>query len=290
MIDPNASRLEKRRLRAAFERAAAGYDETAVLQQEVGRRMRERLDLVKLAPRLVLDVGAGTGEGALALLKRYRRAAVVALDLACAMLRQVRRRAGWLRRPHLVGGDAECLPIADRCVDLLYSNLTLQWCNDLDQAFAEFRRVMRPGALLMFSTFGPDTLKELRAAWAQADQQTHVNTFIDMHDIGDALVRAGFADPVMDVEFITLTYPEVRALMRDLKHIGAANATLGRPRTLLGRERLRRVEEAYEGFRRPDGSLPATYEVVYGHAWVPDRPAPSRRAGASEVIPILPAD
>lgn len=289
MSDADSHRLDKRRLRAAFERAAHGYDDAAVLQREVGRRMLERLDLIRLTPKTVLDAGCGTGEGAIALLKRYRRATVVALDLACEMLRHTRRRSGWLRRPQLACGDAESLPFADGCLDLIYSNLTLQWCNELDQALAEFRRVMRPGGLLMFSTLGPDTLKELRAAWAQTDQRTHVNAFIDMHDIGDALVRAGFADPVMDAELITLTYTEVRKLMRDLKQIGAANSTLGRPRSLLGRRRLLQVEAAYEIFRRSDGLLPATYEVVYGHAWAPDRPLPSRMMGpGAGVIPIRP--
>jgi malonyl-CoA O-methyltransferase len=287
MAELDAFRLDKRRLRATFNRAARGYDEAATLQHEVAERMQERLDLIRLTPRTVLDVGAGTGHGSFSLLRRYRRASVLALDLASEMLREIRRRSGWLRRPLLVGGDAEDLPVADARVDLLWSNLTLQWCNDLDRAFAEFRRVMSPGGLLMFSTFGPDTLKELRAAWAQTDRQTHVNAFLDMHDIGDALLRAGFADPVMDVETITVTYRDVRALMRDLKQIGAANATRGRPRALTGRSHLARVEAAYETFRRPDGLLPATYEIVYGHAWAPEAP-PSRPPGRPVKIPVRP--
>ncbi|MGD8497975.1 MAG: malonyl-ACP O-methyltransferase BioC [Chromatiales bacterium] len=290
MAELDALRLDKRRLRAKFNRAASGYDEAAVLQHEVAERMQERLDLIKLKPRIVLDVGAGTGFGSFSLLRRYRGASVLALDLASEMLREIRRRSGWLRRPLLVGGDAEDLPLSDGRVDLLWSNLTLQWCNDLDRAFAEFRRVMGPGGLLMFSTFGPDTLKELRGAWAQADRQTHVNAFIDMHDIGDALLRAGFADPVMDVETITMTYRDVRALMRDLKQIGAANATRGRPRAMTGRGRLARVEAAYETSRRPDGLLPATYEVVYGHAWAPEGPPPARPPGRPVPIPIRAGD
>jgi malonyl-CoA O-methyltransferase len=267
MAELDALRLDKRRLRAKFNRAASGYDEAAVLQHEVAERMQERLDLIKLKPRIVLDVGAGTGFGSFSLLRRYRGASVLALDLASEMLREIRRRSGWLRRPLLVGGDAEDLPLADGRVDLVWSNLTLQWCNELDRAFTEFRRVMSPGGLLMFSTFGPDTLKELRAAWAAVDGGAHVSPFLDMHDIGDALVRARFADPVMDVERMTLTYATLHDLMRDLKQLGAHNALAGRSRGLTGRRRLAALADAYERERR-DGRLPATYEVVHGHAWV----------------------
>lgn len=284
--------IDKVRLRAAFDRAAARYDEAAVLQHEVGERMLERLEMVRLDPRRILDVGAGTGQATLAFLKRYRKAQVVALDLAPGMLRHLRGRSGWWRRPALVCADAERLPVVDESVDLLYSNLTLQWCNDLPTTLAGFRRAMRRGGLLMFSTFGPDTLKELRASWEAVDGYSHVNRFVDMHDIGDALVHAGFADPVMDMEMLTLTYGHARDLMRDLKRIGAANVTQGRSRGLTSTNRLRAVEQAYERFRRPDdGRLPATYEVVYGHAWVPDAPPPSvDPPGALGAIRIHPVE
>ena len=191
-----------------------------------------------------------------------------------------------MRKPGLVCADAERLPVADARIDLIHSNLTLQWCNDLDRVFGEFRRVMRGGGLLMFTTFGPDTLKELRDCWERVDGRAHVNTFVDMHDVGDALVRAGFADPVMDMEVLTLTYRTPLDLMRDLKQIGATNALYAAPRGLTGPARLRAVERAYEVFRRSDGSFPATYEVVYGHAWVPSAPPPSRLDSA-KTIPIL---
>jgi malonyl-CoA O-methyltransferase len=166
-----------------------------------------------------------------------------------------------------VCADAERLPFADGAVDLILSNLMLQWC-DPDHAFAEFRRVLAPNGLLSFTSLGPDTLRELRSAWKAADSHTHVNQFIDMHDVGDALVRAGFASPVLDVERYTLTYLDVRRVAADLKATGARNSTMGRPRGLTGRRKLEALEVAYETFRR-DGRLPATYEVVYGHAWAP---------------------
>jgi malonyl-CoA O-methyltransferase len=184
-----------------------------------------------------------------------------------------------------VCGDIEALPLATASVDLVWSNLALQWVNDLDHAFGEFHRVLKPGGLLMFSTFGPDTLKELRAAFSTVDRHTHVSSFVDLHDIGDILVKRGYADPVMDMEPFTLTYPDVRALMRDLKAIGAHNATQDRAQGLTGRARLVAVAEAYEPLRR-DRKLPATFEVIYGHAW---KPLPRVTASGKKIIDIKPA-
>ncbi|MEJ2059444.1 MAG: malonyl-ACP O-methyltransferase BioC [Gammaproteobacteria bacterium] len=274
------------RLREAFDQAASSYDDHAVLQHEVGDRMLERLDYVRLNPQLILDVGCGTGRGSEALLKRYAGSRVVGLDLSPGMLGHARRRGRWRRRPAVVCGDVRQLPVGAERVDLIYSNLTLQWCcADLDRVLAEFRRVLRRRGLLMFTSFGPDTLKELRASWGRVDGRPHVNDFLDMHDIGDALLRSGFADPVMDMEMLTVTYADPLDLMRDLKRIGAVNVNAGRQRGLMGREHLRAVCEAYEAFRLPDGRYPATYEVIYGQAWVPDAPPPMQMSPG--VIPII---
>lgn len=260
--------IDKEQARRAFERAAARYDEVAVLQREIGRRMLERLDYVRLQPRVVLDAGCGTALTTAELAQRYPHAEVVALDFAHGMLRHASGQGGWARVPQWVCGDVEALPLASQCVDLVYSNAVLQWNTDLGRTFAELLRVLRPGGLLLFSTFGPDTLGELRAAWAQADGHSHVSAFPDMHDIGDLLVETRFADPVMDCERITVTYERVDDLMRDLKVLGAHNVTADRPRGLTGRQRIDAMRAAYEGFRT-DGRLPATYEVVYGLAWAP---------------------
>jgi len=258
---------DKTSTRRSFERAAAHYDEAAVLQREVGTRLLERLDLMRLKPERILDLGSGTGQCIESLFGRYRKAGVVALDIARPMLQHAGQRGRWLRRPQCVCADAERLPFSDNCFDLVFSNLMLQWCTDLDAAFSELRRVLRPGGLLLFSSFGPDTLKELRESWCAVDRYAHVNTFLDMHDVGDALVRTRFADPVMDVERLTMTYPDVWKLMRELKQIGAHNVTTGRSRGLTGKRHMQQLVEAYERFRR-DGVLPASYEIVNGHAWV----------------------
>jgi malonyl-CoA O-methyltransferase len=271
--------IDKHRARRAFSRAADTYDEVAVLQREIGDRMLERLDYVRLEPRVVLDAGCGTGAAIDSLARRYRKARIIALDFALPMLAHARRRGSWLRRPGCVCGDIEHLPLRDHSVDLLFSNVVLQWSTDLERVFAECCRVLRPGGLLMFTTFGPDTLKELRAAWAEVDGHSHVSPFSDMHDIGDLLVKASFADPVMDAEWLTVTYSGVDDLMRDLKVLGAGNATAERPRGMTGKERMAAMRSAYESFRSAD-RLPATYEVVYGHAWAPLQ----RRGDRGEVL------
>jgi len=277
--------IDLARVRRSFGRSARAYDAAAVLQQRVREELLERLDVVRLAPTVVLDLGAGTGHASLALKRRYRSSQVIALDLAEGMLREAGRRQTLLRRFRRVCGEAAALPLRDASVELVFSNLMLQWCQDPDAVFRECRRVLKPGGLLTFTTFGPDTLVELRRAWAAADSRTHVNRFIDMHDLGDALVRSGLAEPVLDVERYTLTYAEVRELMRDLKDIGAHNANAGRPRGLTGRGALARMTAAYETFRR-DGRLPATYEVVYGQAWCPVTEPRAPRAAGEVVVPI----
>ncbi len=267
MADPAA--IDKRQARRAFCRAAARYDEVAVLQREIAGRMLERLRLVRLQPRSILDLGSGTGLAIDGLMQRYPGSRVLALDFALPMLQRARRRGRLLRRPACICGDLERLPIADASIDLIYSNAALQWSNDLEATFRELLRVLRPGGLLMFTTFGPDTLKELRQAWSVVDGYSHVSNFPDLHEVGDALVRARFADPVVDVDRMTLTYREVDGLMRDLKVLGAHNVTRERPRGLTGRGRLQAMRAAYETCRR-NGLLPASYEVVYGHAWAPE--------------------
>ncbi len=262
----DAFQLDRPSIRASFDRASSRYDTAAALQSRVSDELVERLEFFKFQPNVIVDLGAGTGRATEALRSRYRRALVVALDMAPGMLREAQRRQRLFRRFERVCADAMRLPFADSSVDIVFSSLMLQWCDPLDVVFAEVRRVLKPEGFFAFSTFGPDTLKELRAAWAQADGYNHVNQFVDMHDIGEALVRAGLVEPVLDVDRIQLTYPNALALMGELKTIGAHNVTAGRSRGLMGRARLARVQAAYESFSR-DGRLPATYEVVYGAVW-----------------------
>lgn len=261
----------KASVRRAFSRAAAHYDEHAFLQREIGRRLLEHLEGLRIDPARIVDLGCGTGAAFAPLRERFGKARITAIDLALPMLMQARGRGRWWQRwrggaASLICADAEALPLAHASHQMVHSNLTLQWC-DPRRAFAEAARVLSTEGLFIFSTFGPDTLKELRAAYVAAGAAERVNTFVDMHDLGDALVHAGFADPVMDMEVLTLEYADVERLARDLKGIGAT-ALAAHADGLGGRERWRRVVAEYERLRRND-ALPATYEVVYGHAWKP---------------------
>ncbi len=259
--------LDRASVRRSFDRASTTYDAAAVLQREVRGELLRRLEFVDLTPRVIVDAGAATGHGSRALKRRYPLARVIAVDSAHGMLRAAARQQSWRRRFDRVCADAAHLPLGDGSVDLILSNLLLHWCAT-DELFGEFRRVLAPRGLLSFTSLGPDTLRELRSAWARADAQGHVNPFIDMHDLGDALVRAGFAAPVLDVERYTLMYAHVRGVMRDLKDAGAHSALVNRPRGLTGRRKFTAMLAAYEDFRR-DGRVPATYEIVFGHAWAP---------------------
>lgn len=266
---------DKHQVAQSFAHAAQQYDDVAVLQRQTADELLERLDLVKLEPKRILDLGAGTGRNLSLLAAKYPKAELIALDIAPAMLKQARQRfqqdsglKRWLpthQQPAYMAGDAEVLPLAENSVDMVYANLSLQWC-DPAKCFAEIQRVLKPGGLLSFSSLGPDTLNELRQAWAAVDDYPHVNVFYDPHDIGEAMMTSRLAEPVLDIDRITLTYETAIALMKDLKELGAHNVNEGRRRGLTGKQAFKKVINAYELFRK-EGLLPASYEVIYGHAW-----------------------
>ena len=281
---PTPILLDKRRISRNFARAAHEYDRAAVLSREVCARMLQRLDLVRLAPSRILDVGSGTGLAARGAAGRYPQARVAALDLCLPALRLQRRPGLWstVLRPvrgrvaaDCVCADFERLPVRSGAIDLVVSNLALHWSNAPEAALAEMQRVLRGGGLLMFTTLGPDTLKELVSASADARGFSPVQRFVDMHDLGDMLIRGGFADPVMDMEYITLTYAQAEDLFRDLRASGAMSARAGDIglRTPRWRDRLL---QRYESLRR-EHRLPATFEIIYGHAWKPQRDSQRHR-------------
>ena len=268
------------------------------LRREIAARMRERLALVKIVPRRVLDAGCGAGADLALLQKDYPAAQIVGLDASAAMIEAAKSPAsamkslnGMLARllPGKVGVDLLCgdfgmLPFGPNSVDLVWSNLALHWHPQPDRVFAEWRRVLRVEGLLMFSNFGPDTFRELRAAFAELDESPHALPFVDMHDFGDQLVEAGFSTPVMDMEVITVTYDTVQALLADVRALGG-NPLATRRRGLVGRAAWQRLLAALERQRRRDGKLGLTFEVIYGHAF---RPAPRVTAAGEAIIRFEP--
>lgn len=262
--------------RRSFSKAAARYAEHAVLQKEVETRLLESLVFFAGTPQTVLDLGAGPCSATAFLQKRWPEANTIALDLSHAMLQHGREE--YVRVDcsfHAVIGDAQSLPLRAASIDVLFSNLCIQWCSALSETMREFARVLKPEGFLLFSTFGPKTLLELKRAWAGIDRLAHVHQFADLTQIGDLLLQNGFADPVVHHEFITLTYDSAQAVMRDLKAIGATNAATSRRRGLTGKSKMRSVEEAYERLRE-NGKLPATYEIIYAMAYAP-KPGAKRR-------------
>ena len=267
MTEEQGFQIDLKKRRQGFEKAAKTYDVAAVLQREIGDRLLQRLDYVKLDPTRVLDLGAGTGYISKQLLQRYPKSKLVAVDIALSMLKKTAQHRNWLRKPTVVCASAESLPFKDASFDIVISNLMLQWCDDLTGVFAGINRILTGSSLLTFTTFGPDTMRELRQSWSAVDGYEHTSTFVDMHDIGDHLMQAGFQQPVVDMETITLTYASLSSLMKDLKNIGASNAAVKRNKGLTGKSAFKSLEIAYEKFRTEDGLYPLTYEVIYGHAW-----------------------
>lgn len=260
----NDSTIDRTAVRLSFDRAAATYDQAAEVQRQIGDALLEHLDTLGLDPRRVLDAGAGTGGASRALKHRFTRSEVIALDWAPAMLAQARQQSG--ADLGYLCADVRALPLASMSMDLVFSNMMLQWCPDLPAVMTELHRVLRPGGVLLFSTLGPATLHELRDSWAVVDGHSHVNRFLPRAQVADALDQGGLAGGEIWSRRFVLHYGRVSGLMHDLKAIGANNRTGGRARNLTGRSRLRALTHAYERFRTSDGRLPTTYEAIFARA------------------------
>ena len=255
---------EKRAARRGFDRAV-GFEDACVVHDEARRRLLERLELVRIEPRVAVDLGCATGRGARALAERYPTARVVAVDSSAAMLRAARRQSAAVGAIDVVGGDAERTPLRDGSAQLVLANLVLPWCRP-QAVFAEAARVLDAGGLLLFATLGPDSLQEVRRAWAAVDRELHVHAAFDLHDLGDLALAAGVAEPVIDVDRIVLSYADLPRLVRDLRACGAANVAAGRRRTLTGPRRWRAFEQRLLDARRGT-RLDVTVELVLGQGW-----------------------
>lgn len=280
--------LDEIQISHRFDKASKSYDEVAVLQQRVGKSLLERLQGIRCQPRTILDLGCGTGYFAAFLKKLYPTAKIIGLDKSNGMLTQaqVKEKKHRLIDTHWVCGCAENLPLSDHSVELVYSNLMLHWSNDFSKSLNEIRRILKPGGLLLFSMVGPDTLQELRHCWRTIDSHPHVHLFVDMHDLGDNLLQTPFIDPVMDVEYFTLLYSDALDLLKELKKLGVQNLAKDRHRGLTPKGALRKLLQSYECFRSPKGKLPATWEIIYGHAWAAEK-EPQRQNNINEIkIPL----
>lgn len=268
------NRLDETKIALRFNKAAKTYDQVAVLQQLVGKALLERLQGIRCQPETILDLGCGTGYIESFLEKAYPAAKIIGLDKASGMLAQAQYKGkehSCAKKTHWVCGYAENLPFSDHTFELVYSNLMLHWSVDFTKSLNEIRRVLKPGGLLVFSMVGPDTLQELRYCWAQVDDKPHVHVFVDMHDLGDSLLQTPFSHPVMDVDYFTLLYSKALILMEELKHLGVQNVALDRQRGLTSKGSLRKLIQAYEAFRNTEAKLPATWEIIYGHAWAAEK-------------------
>jgi malonyl-CoA O-methyltransferase len=296
--DSSAALLDRQAIGRAFGRASSSYDSVAKIQAVARDELLSRLAHFKATPDVVLDLGAGTGLAGEGLRNRFPKASVIGIDLALPMLQYARERvrgsrSSWqrlqdrlgyalgdafgrvfgvsnVRRTGWIAADASSLPLASNSVQVVFSNLMLQWCMPPDQALAEVRRVLAPDGLFLFSTFGPSTLRELREAWASVDEYPHVNDFIDMHDLGSALTRAGFSEPVLDIDRMTQEYTRVQDLLKDLKELGARNSLVERRRSLTGKSRLNKMLNFYH----QRYAKRASWEIIYGSAFASNSNAP----------------
>lgn len=263
------SKINKQRIRDDFSQAANSYDAAAIVQHEICDRTLERVDMLKLQPATILDIGTGTGRSLLGLRSRFPASSIFACDIALPMLHQCRENLVIKDARRLICNDAELLPIADESIDLIFSTSTFQWCADLNQVLSECKRVLCLNGALIFSTFGPDTLLQLRNSWAQVDDRQHVHDFMDMHHIGDMMLAMQLLDPVVDMQIIDIHYQSLRQLLQDLKDTGSrgkfTTSESNKSPGLMSKEKYQRLVQAYEEYRE-DGSLPVSYEVIYGYA------------------------
>ena len=283
---PN-NKINKQHVRDDFSNAASSYDAAAIVQHEICERTLERVDMLKLQPRSILDIGTGTGRSLHGLKSRFADSLITACDFALPMLNQCHQQLDDSHAVNLVCSDAERLPYADESFNLVFSTSTFQWCTDLNQVLSECRRVLCSDGVLIFSTFGPDTLLQLRNSWAQVDDFDHVHEFIDMHHIGDLLLATQFSDPVVDMEMIDIQYSSFRQLLQDLKDTGSRGkfkyTDLPRSSGLMSKQKYLRLQQAYETYRQENGLLPASYEVIYGYA---RKGAFEQASGKSEEITV----
>ena len=269
----------------SFNKAAKHYEDAAIVQRMIGEQLIEQLEIIKINPCSIIDLGCATGYLTEQVAQCYPQAQILGIDIAEQMIIQAKQRE--TRKLQFACHMAEALPLESDSVDLIISNLMLQWCNELDPILMQCLRVLKPNGLLLFTSLGPNTLLELKASWQVIDDYPHVHDFIDMHTIGDILLQQGWYDPVMHRQDMTVSYANVLDLMHSIKAIGAQNIHAQRFRGLQGKHIIQQLQDIYQSrYAQPDEKLPVTYEVIYGHAWKPEQAKQYSQADGSTVIPI----
>ena len=257
------SLLKLRDVRRRFDRAASGFDAVDFVHSTTREGLLARLSPMLIDAKTVVDLGCATGTASSALSRQFRRARIISIDLSHQMLRQAQRKRSLFSRGTMIQANAVALPLASQSVDLVFSNMLLPWVSEPATLFAEIARVLRTDGLFVFSALGPDSLKELRQAWQDVGNGAHVNRFLDMHEFGDAAVRSGLRDPVLDIDRLQVTYEKPQALFDDLTAMGGRNSLLNRRRSLLGTSRFEAMTGALAGV----GALTLDLELIYGHCW-----------------------
>ncbi len=260
-----------------WNRAAGSFDSADFVHRQTRDGLFDRLQPMRLQPRTIVDLGAATGTASVKLAKQFRRADVIAVDNSPAMLALAAKKRPWFSKMKVVEADARAVPLDDHSVDLVFCNLLLPHVDDISAVFAEAARLLRKDGLMMFSTLGPDTFIELRRAWQRIDDHRHVTDFSDMHDVGDAAVRAGLREPVLDVDHLAVSYRSTNSLFADLTAAGARGPLPERPPGLTGRQRFRSFCDALDSEAR-DGAFQVSLELVYGHCWGPGARPPAGEA------------
>lgn len=267
-----------------FNKQAADYERAAKVQQEIGARLVERLQYLRISPQRILDLGCGPGMFSRQLAQMYPKATIIGLDIAHGMLVQSKKRQSWRRRWPLVNADMHHLPFENGFFDLVFANQVVHWGHSIHQVFREINRVLNGNGCFMFTTLGPDTFKEIKDAWQGIGQHAHVNEFMDMHDVGDSIMAEKFLEPVMDMEYLSVHYASFVSLIHSLKQQGVRNVNSQRNPGLTGKDAWRKFQENYDSYKTEDGKFPLTYEIVYGHAWKGMQTRSER--GVETVIPI----
>jgi malonyl-CoA O-methyltransferase len=262
----------------SYNRVVNSYDQHNILQRTVGERLLERLDLVKINPNIIIDLGSGTGHCSRKLLKTYKNAKLIGLDLAWKMASFSNQQRRFFSKDRYICADAEYIPLPDNSVDFVFSNLMLYWIVIPDRFMNEVARILKPGGLFMFTTFGPDTLDEMRQSWHDIESSVHVNRFMDMHDVGDSMQQSGFEGIVMDNEHITMTYDSITDLHQDLRAQGETNINIGRRRFLTGKKRWNAYIDNYPKSNKTQNNISAQWEVVYGHGWLNEKSHPQLKS------------